>query len=110
MSAYHDHLMVTRWTPDCHPMPPDAPPIAIDWHARGMVRQVGIIHRDLKGANVLLHNEPGVRLVAKLTDFGLAVAAPDDTVAGGWLTAETGTYRWMAPEVPKDSPRCPQNP
>jgi len=48
---------------------------------------------------VLLHNEPGVRLVAKLTDFGLAVAAPDDTVAGGWLTAETGTYRWMAPEV-----------
>ena len=28
---------------------------------------------------------------AKLTDFGLATRAPDDTLAGGWLTAETGT-------------------
>ena len=37
--------------------------------------------------------------VAKVTDFGLAVAAPEDTKAGGSLTAETGTYRYMAPEV-----------
>ena len=35
----------------------------------------------------------------KLTDFGIAVKAPDDTQLGTMLTAETGTYRWMAPEV-----------
>ena len=40
----------------------------------------------------------------KLTDFGLSVRAPDATRrvgggGGGHLTAETGTYRWMAPEV-----------
>ena len=54
-----------------------------------------MLHRDLKGANVLLTGSGDV----KVTDFGLAAPAPDDTKAGGWLTAETGTYRWMAPEV-----------
>ena len=55
----------------------------------------GIMHRDLKGSNVLLDQAGAV----KLTDFGLAIDAPDCTASGGWLTAETGTLRWMAPEV-----------
>ena len=55
----------------------------------------GVLHRDLKGVNVLI----GSGGEAKVTDFGLSTRAPDDTNAGGWLTAETGTYRWMAPEV-----------
>ena len=55
----------------------------------------GVLHRDLKGANLLLDE----RGIVKITDFGLAALAPDDTRTGGWLTAETGTYRWMAPEV-----------
>lgn len=55
----------------------------------------GVLHRDLKGANLLIDK----RGMVKITDFGLAALAPDDTRTGGWLTAETGTYRWMAPEV-----------
>jgi serine/threonine protein kinase len=55
----------------------------------------GVLHRDLKSPNILLDSSS----VVKITDFGLAAYAPDDTRAGGALTAETGTYQWMAPEV-----------
>jgi len=48
-----------------------------------------VIHRDIKSTNVLLDSEQR----AKLADFGIA------TCFGGEHTAETGTYRFMAPEV-----------
>lgn len=66
-------------------------PIALDI-ANGMAylhsRQV--IHRDLKPSNVLLSRDHR----AKIADFGMSVAN-----TGQELTAETGTYRYMAPEV-----------
>lgn len=52
----------------------------------------GIIHRDLKPDNLLLTAN---RKKVKLTDFGLA---REETVTE-MMTAETGTYRWMAPEL-----------
>ncbi|XP_022761404.1 serine/threonine-protein kinase HT1-like isoform X2 [Durio zibethinus] len=52
----------------------------------------GIIHRDLKPDNLLLTaNHRSV----KLADFGLA---REESVTE-MMTAETGTYRWMAPEL-----------
>ena len=66
-------------------------PLALDI-ANGMAylhsRQV--IHRDLKPSNVLLTRDRR----AKISDFGMSVAN-----FGQELTAETGTYRYMAPEV-----------
>ena len=52
-----------------------------------------IVHRDLKSANVLIAAN-GRLCVA---DFGLVRYCSRETEAQ--MTAETGSYRWMAPEV-----------
>lgn len=69
-------------------------PIALDI-ANGMayLHSRNVIHRDLKPSNILLTRDHR----AKISDFGMSVAN-----TGQELTAETGTYRYMAPEV-----RCP---
>ncbi|TYI82070.1 hypothetical protein E1A91_D05G197100v1 [Gossypium mustelinum] len=54
------------------------------------LHQNGIMHRDLKAANLLM-DENGV---VKIADFGVARVQAQP----GVMTAETGTYRWMAPE------------
>ncbi|KAH9710745.1 serine/threonine-protein kinase STY17 [Citrus sinensis] len=65
--------------------------VAIDV-SKGMnyLHQNNIIHRDLKTANLLM-DENGV---VKVADFGVARVQAQS----GVMTAETGTYRWMAPE------------
>ncbi|XP_010515015.1 PREDICTED: serine/threonine-protein kinase HT1 isoform X1 [Camelina sativa] len=61
--------------------------------ARGMeyVHSREIVHRDLKPENVLIEND----FHLKIADFGIACEEEYCDVLGD----NTGTYRWMAPEV-----------
>ncbi|XP_057516750.1 serine/threonine-protein kinase STY13-like [Amaranthus tricolor] len=66
--------------------------------ARGMeyVHQLGLIHRDLKSDNLLIFGDKSI----KIADFGVARIE----VQTEGMTPETGTYRWMAPEMIQHRP------
>lgn len=57
-----------------------------------------VIHRDLKSGNILIDSHG----LVKISDFGLSCLLDNGSTSD--LTAETGTYRWMAPEVIRHEP------
>jgi mitogen-activated protein kinase kinase kinase 11 len=81
------------------PTPPDFFNRVATDVANGMayLHKRGVLHRDIKPSNVLLDGNvhAGV-FTSKVSDLGVATSYDE---ADPNRTAETGTYRWMAPEV-----------
>lgn len=79
----------------------------------GAAHAVGVIHKDVKPGNILIGNEPGRGIQARLADFGIGlVIAPElaerlDIHLTGWektdlgydLGSRTGTRLYTAPEL-----------
>jgi serine/threonine protein kinase len=73
--------------------------------ARSYIRQIleglrylhehGVIHRDIKSANVLLSSEG----IVKLTDFGSSKKYSINDADFGMTNSMRGSPYWMAPEV-----------
>ena len=66
--------------------------------------KAGLVHRDVKPANILLCNEPGRLGQVKVTDFGIVKAITEDGVDITETGAVVGTAAYLSPEQAQGEP------
>lgn len=64
-------------------------------HGLSFLHERTIVHRDIKGANILVDNKGGV----KISDFGISKKVESGLLMAGKRSRLQGTVFWMAPEV-----------
>ncbi|WP_340200836.1 serine/threonine-protein kinase [Ascidiimonas sp. W6] len=62
------------------------------------LHEQGVIHRDLKPGNILFTKDRNLRLVSKVTDFGISRDILSDKTLEQSITEGVGTSHYMAPE------------
>ncbi|XLS29599.1 serine/threonine-protein kinase [Flavobacteriaceae bacterium M23B6Z8] len=62
------------------------------------LHEQGVIHRDLKPGNILFSKDRNLRLVSKVTDFGISRDILSDKTIEQSITEGVGTSHYMAPE------------
>jgi len=85
------------------PLPPRQAAEAMEQVAAALeeAHSHGVVHRDLKSANILLRTFPGGRLHAYLCDFGIARADSYETTSASGVV---GTLEYLAPERQSGAP------
>lgn len=70
------------------------------FEALAYIHNMGIIHADIKLANIGLHKDPETgEEILKIFDFGLSLEVNEEIEGKANLSRSIGTFGYMAPEL-----------